>query len=53
MVAVRSFTRGSPTVVEGCLDVREPRLPLLGGSSLVMKVARLHGSGDSPPRGLL
>ena len=28
VVAVIPFTRGAPTVVEGCLDVRRPRLPL-------------------------
>ena len=38
MVAVIPFTRGAPTVVEGCLDVRRPRLPLarrwfLGGEA--------------------
>ena len=38
MVAVIPFTRGAPTVVDGCLDVRGPRLPLarwwfLGGEA--------------------
>ena len=31
MVAVIPFTCGAHTVVEGCLDVRGPRLPLPGG----------------------
>ena len=38
MVAVIPFTRGALTVVEGCLDVRKPCLPLawrwfLGGEA--------------------
>ena len=39
VAAVGSFTRGAPWLVEGCLDVRRPCLPLLGGGSLVMKLA--------------
>ena len=45
MVAVIPFTRGALTVVEGCLDVRKPRLPLPGGGFLVMKLARLSSTG--------
>ena len=38
VVAVIPFTHGAPTLVEGCLDVRGPRIPLawrwfLGGEA--------------------